>query len=117
MGRRPLLLNEEYIRKAQELAAQGLSDRAICTALGISPETFYEWIRKGEAGRQPYVDFARAVKKGLQQFESVCVNGILEAAKKNWTAYAWLLERRLPEVWGKRERIEIAPSWADLLRQ
>jgi len=115
-GRKPLL-TEEHIKKAQELAAQGLSDRAISTALGISSDTFYHWLRKGEAGQKPYADFAAAVKKGFQAFETTCVAGILEAAKKNWTAYAWLLERRFPETWGKRERIELAPSWAELLRQ
>jgi hypothetical protein len=107
MGRKTLLTPEK-VEKARELRAKGLSDQAIYTALGICRDTFYTWIRKGEAGQKPYTDFAEAIKKGEAELEEICVSGILEQGLKgNWQALAWLLERLFPERYAKKDRFEV----------
>ena len=44
----------------------------------------------------------------MAEWEARDVLLIGEAAKEDWHAAAWRLERRLPKVYGKRERHEIA---------
>src|SRR5437867_932088 len=77
---------------------------------GVGARTFYRWMQQGraaDAGPQ-YVEFVEQVELALAEWEArdVLLNG--EAAKDDWRAAAWRLERRLPRVYGKRERHEIA---------
>jgi hypothetical protein len=55
-----------------------------------------------------YLVFVQAVELALAEWEARDVLLIGEAAKSDWHAAAWRLERRLPKVYGKRERHEIA---------
>ena len=34
-----------------------------CQAVGIVEKTYYEWIKKGEAGIEPYIEFVESIKK------------------------------------------------------
>jgi len=105
---RKTLLTPQMIEKAREMRAKGLSDQAIYTTLGICKDTFYKWIKKGEAGRKPYVDFADALKRGEARLEEDCVNGILEQGRKgNWQALAWILERLFPERYAKKDTYSV----------
>ena len=55
-----------------------------------------------------YAEFVEQVEVALAEWEARDVLLIGEAAKSDWHAAAWRLERRLPKVYGKRERHEIA---------
>jgi transposase len=96
---------------------------AICDAIraGVRPEiaaayngagarTYYRWMALGRAANaEPvYQEFLEAVELALAEWEARDVLLIGEAAKDDWHAAAWRLERRLPKVYGKRERHEIA---------
>lgn len=76
------------------------SDAAKCA--GITYKTLREWMLADSA-------FCAAVKAA----ESVSVDALaakIEAAAndpRHWTAAAWLLERRNPQKYGKRERVEV----------
>ena len=77
-----------------------------CGAVGIHKDTYYEWIKKGNAGKQPYADFADAIKKATDKAEIRNVVVIQKAAQENWQASAWYLERKHPDRWGKKETIK-----------
>lgn len=66
-----------------------------CSKAKISYETFTEWMQKPE--------FAEAVKEA----ESDCIDYhlviIKEAAKKDWRASAWYLERRVSEYFADKK--------------
>jgi hypothetical protein len=96
---------------------------AICDAIraGVRPETaavyngvgarsYYRWMALGRAAdAEPvYVEFVEAVEAALAEWEARDVLLIGEAARSDWRAAAWRLERRLPKVYGRRERHEIA---------
>jgi transposase len=75
---------------------------------GVSKQTYYNWLKRGEAaleGDDIYVDFLDAVKKAKSTFVVRAVKRLQKAARnpRNWTAMAWLLERRHPEDFGKKE--------------
>jgi hypothetical protein len=77
---------------------------------GIGARTYYRWMQLGRAAdaEAVYAEFVEAVEVSLAEWEARDVLLIGEAAKEDWHAAAWRLERRLPKVYGKRERHEIA---------
>jgi len=77
---------------------------------GIGARSYYRWMQHGRAvDAEPiYAEFVDAVERALAEWEARDVLLIGEAAKQDWHAAAWRLERRLPKVYGKRERHEIA---------
>ncbi len=75
--------------------------------VGISRDTFYDWMKKGAKGVVPYAAFAKKVDEAMAESEARDLNTILKAAATNWTAAAWRLERRFPEKYGRHDRTKI----------
>lgn len=89
---------------------------------GISKTTLYSWMRRGreelervEEGKgrkirkaeEPYVDFLNAVEKSMAEAEIRDVQIIYNAAKSDWKASAWRLERKYQDKWGRKDRTEV----------
>lgn len=76
---------------------------------GIDYSTFQRWILAGEADASgPYREFCAAVKKAQEAFEADQVQVIAKAGKDgSWQASAWLLERRYPDRYGRRDRLDV----------
>lgn len=71
---------------------------------GISKDTFYSWMTKGETPGAPkeYSDFTDAVKKARAEAEVNAVAIIQQAANRgNWRAAAWYLEKSFPDRYGR----------------
>mgnify|MGYP001587132164 FL=1 len=88
-------------RRAMILAAiaGGNPFRFACQCAGISEDMFANWRREES-------DFAEAVKAAEGRFIDRNVAIVQRAAKRSWQAAAWLLERRNPDEFGRRERHE-----------
>lgn len=84
---------------------EGCSREAAAGLAGVSKETLFDWMRT-------FSDFSYAIKKADSQFERECVARIRKAGRtpRNWTAGAWMLERKFPERYGKIERHLIADT-------
>ena len=85
-----------------------------CEAAGISHQTYYNWKARAEEGlasgrTDKYVEFFERIKKAEKEAEAFLVANIKNAAvKKNvWQAAAFLLERKYPERWGRKDRQEV----------
>ncbi len=61
-----------------------------------------KWGRSSEKGI--YREFLEAIEKAEAQAKVRNVTIIQAAAKDNWQAAAYWLERRYPEEWGRRGR-------------
>ena len=66
--------------------------------VGISEATFYEWLKKPE--------FSESIKKAELKNKQRNIVIIQNAAKKTWQASAWWLERRFPEEFALKQRLE-----------
>ena len=67
-------------------------------------------MEKGEADPDSaYGEFLQLVRLAEAAGEAANVKVIREAShdSKQWTAAAWLLERKYPDRWGKRDRITV----------
>jgi len=81
----------------------------VCTAcdlVGISTPTYYDWKMRGDKGEEPFSSFLSAIKEAEAKAEDNALQVIQGANKDSWQSAAWYLERRKPDRWGKKERIE-----------
>ncbi len=70
---------------------------------GVSLSAFYEW-------QAEFVDFAEAIKRARAEAETRNVTIIQQAARTQWQAGAWWLERSFPDRFGRRERLEVSQA-------
>jgi hypothetical protein len=110
--------------------AAGLTRACASERNGITDRTLRAWVARGKAGAEPFASFASAVKKAERDAEALAVGSIRQVAKggvvvervattdkqgrtvvtekfsrPEWTAWAWWLERKFPEAWGKDTEI------------
>src|SRR5579862_3220117 len=109
-GGAPLKLTPERQCAICDAIRAGVRPEIAAAYNGVSARSFYRWRALGHAfDAEPiYVEFVEAVELALAEWEARDVLLIGEAAKEDWHAAAWRLERRLPKVYGRRERHEIA---------
>jgi hypothetical protein len=80
--------------------AAGGTRRACCAHVGIDSAQFYRWLERAAA-------FRSAVEKAEADAELRYTAIIATAASESWQAAAWWLERRRPDDYGRRDRIEL----------
>ena len=108
-GQPTKLTAEVQARICAAIAAGSYLEPAAAFA-GICEATLHNWLARGEREPGPYRDFLEAVKKAEAEIELHCVKQIREAIRTQWTAAAWLLERKYPGRWGRRQEIELGPK-------
>lgn len=89
--------------KAQELIkllSGGATVKDSCAYIGISEETLSNWGKRD-------LDFLASVNKARSMGKIECAALIRQAARSNWQAAAWFLERSDPERWGRRDKLTI----------
>lgn len=96
-------------RLCQALLA-GNTIKNSCKLSGVDVSDFYRWMRDGVDAPEdsvPRTFFLRA-SAAMAEAEHRNVMLIQKAATRSWQAAAWFLERRNPEAYGRRERVEVA---------
>lgn len=86
--------------------------RHAASAAGVHTDTVRDWFDAGradhEAGRDTLLaGFFRAVEKARADWEARLVLVIDRASQQSWQAAAWLLERKLPGDYARREKIDL----------
>ena len=101
-------LDEKRLKKVVDGITAGLPYDTACALAGITYQTFLNWMRAGEAaGSGKFFEFFEEVKKAEAIAESIHIKNIKDAGKNGiWQADAWMLERRYPEKWGKKEQVK-----------
>jgi transposase len=78
----------------------GNTRTAAAAQAGISLDTFERWMDR-------FAEFCGAIKKAEADAEIHFAEQIEKAATDgSWQAAAWWLERRRPEAWGRRDRVD-----------
>jgi hypothetical protein len=86
---------------------EGASIKASCNSAGIDRSTITKWCNQAKAGNEKYFKFFNGYKKARADLEISLVNDIRTAAKTQWQAAAWLLERLMPKRYGRRNVIDL----------
>lgn len=96
-------LTRDGIEAAVELCRHGILDKDIAAYLGVSPQTYSTWINHPRTKNQ--LELAEALKRAEVERKAELVKRIESASGDNWTAAAWLLERKYPQEFAKAARI------------
>ena len=87
----------------------GMPLKFAAEAVGITEVTFYNWIKRGEnESKGRFFEFAEHVKACKAKAVQLHLKLITKAATDgSWQASAWILERRHPEEFGRKDRLEL----------
>ena len=88
-------------------------------AAGISPATFYRWLKAGEEAKSGACrEFYEGVKQAEAQAEVEIVARLRKAVPEDWRAGLTILERRYSSRWGRRQAHEHSgPGGGPVLRE
>lgn len=79
-------------------------------SVGVPKSTWRNWLAKGREGIEPYAAFLEAMESAKAAFAAGAVRKIAAAGEFDWHPLAWLLERRFPHQFGRRQALELAGS-------
>lgn len=105
-------LTDERLQIIKDAIALGQPNTEVSKLAGVNNWTFSEWIKRGEMAyadgdeSSPYYRLYEIISFAQQTFIQNQLGRINEAAKKDWKAAAWLLERRFPEYFAVRQEIK-----------
>jgi hypothetical protein len=99
-------LTPEIIERLVALLAAGNYINLAVAAAGVPRSTFYDWWARGDLDGTDSRDASfRAMRARLERAkaegEARNVAVIANAARENWQAAAWILERGSPERWAR----------------
>ncbi len=106
---RPTGLTPDVQERICQAIRAGAPPETAAVYAGIGKSTYYAWMRRGERGAGPFVEFREAIKKALAEFEVRTVTLVQQAAPADWQAAMTLLERRFPDRWGRWDRVDHTP--------
>lgn len=111
MGR-PTKRTARNAERICEMLSQGNSRKTAYVGAGISESTFLDWVRE-DAGFRARVETAEeaAIANLLEEVRAASRDR--EGKRGDWKAAAWILERRRPADFGRRQRIDITAAAAD----
>jgi hypothetical protein len=101
-GRRSIL-NQKLQKRVCSLLADGSAIRSACLICGIGERTFFDWQTRGKADEEPYARFFSAVTRARERHKANLIQRIVAAAKADWKAASWLLERQFAGEFGRSE--------------
>ena len=117
MGR-PLTLDDLTAQRIVDAVKLGAPWYLAARAGGIGPSTLRDWKARGRKGEAPFAAFLARLEKAEAEGAVEALRHIREAGSKGaWQAWAWMLERRFPRSFGRRDRDRPrnAPNPLDLL--
>jgi hypothetical protein len=100
----PLKLTPELADKLISLLKAGNYVAVAVRAAGISRALFYKWLDRGASDAPEdaaYAELRERVERAKAEGEARNVAQIASAARENWQAAAWMLERMYPDRWGR----------------
>jgi transposase len=105
---KPLKLTDELQDKLCGLLRVGVTIEDACTECGICRDTFQKWQARALEKEEPlFLKFLHAVDRAKAQSKIRSLIRMDKAAVGDWRADAWLLERRFPDEFGKRDQVKV----------
>lgn len=103
---RPGKLTAEVQAEICRHLREGLFRRAAAGLVGIPEQTVSLWFNRGAGEtRGRYRDFFDAVNRAEAEFMEDASRKIVDSASSNPKHLQWLLSRRFPELYGRRDNV------------
>ncbi len=108
---RPSKLTPQVVAMVLAAIRCGASNRIACEGAGVGKSTLYQWLELArERPGSEYAEFADQLTRARQEGRISRLAIIQKAAKMDWRAAAWLLERDMPDEFSLRYQIEHSVS-------
>lgn len=111
---RPTKLTPEIGERLAKLIGVGIPMATACRAEGITKRTLKNWRNRGLAGEAPYDAFWEQIDRALAKAEAAITMNVIQAAKTDWRAGAWWLERRRPKTYGNKQTVRLEKPPAEM---
>ena len=104
-------LTKEGLIRIQGWARDGLTNNQIAEKIGISKQTFYDWLKK-------YPDLSDSLKENKDVVDRKVENALLKnALNGNVTAQIFWLKNRKPNEWREKREIEANEAQSSSMNQ
>lgn len=114
VGGRPTKYSPHLHRRIVLALRQGAYVETAAAAAGINKTTLYDWLKRGARGEEPFATFSADIEAAQADAELRDVKLVGEAAKTDWRAAAWRLERKFPKRYGLQSRHEVSTPEGEL---
>jgi len=105
---RPSKLNAQTTERILTAVRAGCTFEVAAQSAGVGATTFYTWKARGQREeRGPYRELWEALKRAEAESELTLLAIVRKAAQTQWQAAMTILERRFPERWGRRDRLNV----------
>ncbi len=117
VGRQPSLEKDrELTERVCALLAEGCSIKTACNLCGVAERAYHDWIRRAQAGEEPYATFVDAASRARDSWKAKLIQRIESASQQgDWRAAASLLERQFPGEFGSNVVAEAPPLAAPFI--
>lgn len=112
-GRKDKRTDKYLVQKLLAALREGHTLTDAATFAGTSYHTVNTWLNQGAQAEEGTLakDFYDQVELARAEAVGDCLKSIKKAAKKGaWQAAAWFLEKRVPEVYGKRSELTVSQN-------
>lgn len=99
-------LDPALLDKIVTLISVGVSKTDAAQACGIRRQTIRNYELRGAAGEEPFATWIVELSKAQMNTKVYVLTLLQKAAKNDWKAGAWLLEKLHPKEFGKRVELE-----------
>jgi hypothetical protein len=86
-------------------------------AAGVSRVSLWTWLRRGEAGEEPYAALYLEVTAAEAEAEAEALANVRVAAREDWRAAAWYLEKKARKRYGDVRANEIVDELLGVLER
>lgn len=106
---RPRTLTPAIAKRIRVAILGGNFQNVAVGLAGVRLRTFKKWIQRGRRESSGiYANLVATVKRAEADAERLMVQLVMQAAKKDAKHAQWWLERKLPDRWGRRDRLELS---------
>lgn len=108
---RPIELTDEISTEIAKHLIRGCSIADAAALAGIAESTYHAWIKRGEAGEEPFAGFSELCRAARADARRRCVKTLIAAAREgDWKAAIAFLARSDPDNWGQKDRVKAEHS-------
>src|SRR5689334_791881 len=109
---KPTLLTPAKHKAIVKAIREGNRPASAARLVKVHHSTLFRWLREGEADPEsPYRKLWEDCEQALAEWEAEMVELVVDAARSRkpgtWTAGMTLLERRMPEHYGRRDAVAV----------
>ena len=104
-------MDESVWQRLNQAISVGAYIEDACVFAGISSRQFRRWRELAEQGVQPFAERWEVINKSESQSIVRNLFNIQNASNNGtWQASAWLLERKYPEKYGRKETVNLVDN-------